>query len=109
MSHNLSHSHSKLPGFQINPSSDLPLSINPSHSHLHLSLFQSCLLLQTLASNLHLHLQALCYFTCFVSLVFDIRLNTLTFMFLATSGIHNFAYGSLMLLQLPLHLITRIL
>ena len=39
-----------------------------------------------------------------VSLVFDIRLNTLTFMFSVTSGTHNFAYGSLILFQLPLPL-----
>ena len=30
-------------------------------------------------------------------------------MFLTTSGAHNFAYGSLILLQLPLHLFTLIL
>ena len=44
-----------------------------------------------------------------VSLVPDIRLNTLTFIFLITSGPRNFAYGSLMFLQLPLHLFTSIL
>ena len=39
------------------------------------------LLLQTLASNLHLHLHVSCHFMCLVSLVLDIRLNTLTFKF----------------------------
>ena len=39
-----------------------------------------------------------------ISVVLDIRLNTLAFMFLVTSGIHNFTYESLILLQLPLHL-----
>ena len=53
MSHDLSHSHSQLLGFQINTSSHLLLPINSLHSHLHLSLIQRCLLLQPLASNLH--------------------------------------------------------
>ena len=69
------------------------------HSHLHLSSFQHCLLLQTLASNLHLHLHVSCHSVCLVSLVLDIR-------FLITSGTHLFAYGSLLLLQLPLHLLV---
>ena len=43
---------------------------------------------------------------CLVSLVLDIKLNTLTFKFLITSGTHNFAYGLLLLLQLPLHLLV---
>ena len=38
-----------------NPLSHTPLSINSLHSHLHLSSFQRCLLLQTLAFSLHLH------------------------------------------------------
>ena len=59
MSHDLSHSHSELLGFQINILSHIPLSSNFLHSHRHLSLFQHCLLLQTLASNLHFHLQVL--------------------------------------------------
>ena len=54
-SHDLSHSHSKLLGLQIDPLSHTPLSINSLHSHLYLSSFQRCLLLQTLASNLYLH------------------------------------------------------
>ena len=57
MSHDLSHSRSQILGFQINFSSHKPLSIKFLHSHLYLSLFQRCLSLQTLASNLHLHLQ----------------------------------------------------
>ena len=55
-SHDLSHLHSQLLGFQVNPLSHTSLSINSLHSHLHLSLFQRCLLLQTLTSSLHLHL-----------------------------------------------------
>ena len=82
----------------------IPLSINSLHSHLNLSLVQPCLLLETLVSNLHLHLQVSRHFIYLVSLVLEIRLNTLIFMFLTTSGTHNFAHGSLILLQLLLHL-----
>ena len=96
-------------GFQINPSSHLTLSISFLHSHLHLLLFQCCLLLQTLASHLHFHAQVLCQDTCLISLILHIRLNTLIFMSLATSGTHNLAYGTLILLQLPLNLFARIL
>ena len=49
ISHNLSHSHSQSLGFQINLLSHIPLSINSLYSHLYLSSFQHCLLLQTLA------------------------------------------------------------
>ena len=49
-SHDLSHS--QLLGFQIYPVSHTLLSINSLHSHRHLSSFQRCLLLQTLATNL---------------------------------------------------------
>ena len=95
MSCSLSHSHSQILGFQMNPLSHIPLSINSLGSHLHLSLFQHCLLLQTLAPNLHLHLDVSCYFiSCFIIS----RLNTLTFILLTTSGTHNFAYRSLILL-----------
>ena len=45
---------------------------------------------------------------CLVSLVFDSRLNTLTFVFLMLSGTHILAYGSLIVLQLPLHLFILI-
>ena len=75
-SHDLSHSHLQLLGFQINLLSHPFLSINSLHSHLHLSLFQRCLSLQKLTSNLPLHLQVLCHFIRHVSLVLDIRLNT---------------------------------
>ena len=79
------------------------------HSHLHLSSFQCCLLLQTLLINLHLDLHISCYSLRLVSLVPDTRLNTLTFTFFTTSGTHNFAHGLLILLQLPLHLFVLIL
>ena len=108
-SHDLSHSHSQLQGFQIDPLSHSPLSINSLHSHLHLSSFQRCLLLQTLASNLHLHLHVSCHFMCLFSLVLDIILNSLTFKFSTTSGTHIFVCGSLILLQLQLHLLVLIL
>ena len=67
--HDLSHSHSQLLGFQIYHLSHTPLSINYLHSHLHLSSFQHCLLLQTLASNPHLHLNVSCHsnVSCFIS------------------------------------------
>ena len=70
-SHDLSHSHSQLLGFQINPLLHTPLSINYLHSQLHLSSFQRCLLLQTLLSSLHLHLHISCHSMCLVSLVLD--------------------------------------
>ena len=35
-----------------------------------------------------------------VSLIIDVRLNTLTFIFLIALGTHNFAYVPLILLQL---------
>ena len=57
----------------------------------------------------YLHLEFPCRFICFiclVSFVIDIRLNTLAFVLLTASGTHNFAYGSLILLRLPLHLTT---
>ena len=108
-SHDLSHSHSQLLGFQIDPLSHTPLSVNYLHSHLHLSSFERSLLLQAFASNLHLHLHVSCHFMCLISLDLDIKLNTLTFMFLITSGTHISAYGSLILLQLLLHLLVLIL
>ena len=46
---------------------------------------------------------------CLVSLVLDMKLNTLTFKFFTTSGSQIFPYGSLILLQLPLHLLVSIL
>ena len=86
------------------------IRINSLHSHLHLLLlFQSCLLLQTLASNLHLHFHISCYSICLVSLVLDIRLKTLTFKFFTTSATPIFSYGPLTLLQLPPHLLVLIL
>ena len=72
-------------------------------------ILQRCLLLQALSSSLHLHLHASCRSRSLVSLVLDIRLNTLTFKFFTTSGTHIFAYGSLILLQLPLHLLFLML
>ena len=56
-----------------------------------------------------MHLQVSCNFMCLVSLVVDIKLNTLTFKSFTVSGTQTFDYGSLMLLQLPLHLFTLIL
>ena len=55
-----------------------------------------------------MHLHVLCHSMCLVSLVLEIRLNTLTFMFLMVSGTHNLAHGSLIALQLPLHLFILI-
>ena len=109
MLHDLSYPHSHILGFQINPLSHVPLSINSLHSHQHLSLFQCRLLLQILASNLHLCVQVSYQDICFVLLILDIRLNTLIFMFLPTSGTHNLVYGLSISLQRALHLFTRIL
>ena len=97
-SHDLSNYHSQLFGLQIDPLSHTALSVNSLFSSLRLSSFQRCLLLQTLPSSLHLHLQAPCYSMCLVSLVLDIRLNPLTSKFLITSETHSFAYGLLILL-----------
>ena len=91
----LSHSQAQLLGFQIYPLSHPILLTNCSlHSHLHLSLFHICLLLQKAEVNLHTHLQVSCHIVCLVTLIRDIILNTLTFMFLMISGTHNLAYGS---------------
>ena len=109
MLHDLSHSNSHILEFQTNPSSHLPLPINYLRSYLHLSLFQGCLLLETLASNLHLQVKVSWQDACLVSLILHITLNTLIFMSLATSVTHNLAYRSLILLQVSLHLFTRIL
>ena len=106
----LSHSQSQLLGFQLNPLSHTLLSIKSSlHSHLHLSSLHICLLLQTLEVNLHAHLQVSCQIICLASLILYIRLNTLTFMLLTMSGIHNLVYGSLILLQLLPHLFILML
>ena len=40
---------------------------------LHFSLFQRFLLLQTVVSNLHLHLKVLCHSMCLVSLLLEIK------------------------------------
>ena len=56
-----------------------------------------------------MHLQVSYHFINLVSLVLDIRLNTLTFKSFMTSGKQIFAYGLLILLQLPLHLFILIL
>ena len=53
-----------------------------------------------------MHLHVSCHFIDLVSLFLDIRLNTLTFKFFTLSGTQILAYGSLILLQLPLHLFT---
>ena len=103
------HSHSQLLGFQIKPLSHTPLSTNSLHLHLHLSLFQRCLLFQTIASNLHSHLHFSCHFIFFVSLVLDIKLNTLTFKSFTPLGAHIFLQRSLILLQMPLHLLVLML
>ena len=72
MPHNLSHSHSQLLEFQINPLSHILLSTNILHSHLHFSLFKPGLSLPTLGISLHLHQQVLYrpmfpYVSCFIS------------------------------------------
>ena len=63
--HGLLHSQLQLLGFKTNPLSHSCLSTNYLHSHLHLSSFQLCLLLQTLEFNLHSHLQLSCHFYVF--------------------------------------------
>ena len=90
----LSHSLSQLLGFKINPLSHTPLSINSLHSHVHLSSFHRCLLLQIILSNLHIHLYDSCHFMCLVSLVNVFKLNTLTFKFFVASETQVLAYVS---------------
>ena len=51
-----------------------------------------------------MHLHVSCHFIDLVSLANVIKLNTLTFTFFTVSETQIFAYGSLILLQLPLHL-----
>ena len=75
-SHDLLHSHLQLLGFQYILYRIHLLSINSLDSHQHLSPSQRCLVLQVLASNLHLHLHVSCHFMCLVSLALEIRLNT---------------------------------
>ena len=50
-----------------------------------------------------MHLQVSRDFMCLVSLVVDMRLNTLTFKSFTVSGTQIFASGLLLVLQLPLH------
>ena len=56
-----------------------------------------------------MHLHDSCHFTDLVSLINEIKLNALTFKFFTVSEIQVLAYGSLILLQLPLHLLILIL
>ena len=93
MSQALSHSHSQLLGFQINSLSHTFLSINSLHLHLHLFLFQRCLLLQIFSLHLDSHLHVSCHSINLVSLVLDIRLNALTFIFFIMFGTQIFTYG----------------
>ena len=73
MSHDLSHSQSQSIRLKINPLSQLSLLIYSSlDSHLHLSSFHHCLLLQILESSLHLHSQVSCHSICIFLLVLDI-------------------------------------
>ena len=115
MSHDLSHSHSKILELQTkktkkkNSLSHMPLSINVLLYQLHLLLLQCCLLLKTFASNLHIHFQVSCHSICIFLFVLEIRLNTLTFMFLTIRGTRRFPYGSIKLLQQPVHLFTSTL
>ena len=46
---------------------------------------------------------------CLVSMILDIRLNTLIFMFSKTSGMHHLAYELLIYLEVPLYLFTILL
>ena len=56
-----------------------------------------------------MHSHVSCHLMCLVSLVLDVRLNNLTFKSFTVSGTQIFAYGLLMLLQLPLNLFILIL
>ena len=100
------YSHLQLLGFQTKLLSHF-LSIK--HSHLHLSLFHFCLLLQIIGSNLHTHLQLSFHFICFVLFFHDIKSNTFAVIFLTTFGTHTLEYGLLILLQYTMHLFTLIL
>ena len=56
-----------------------------------------------------MHLHVSCHFIDLVSLVNDTRLNTLTFNFFTVTETQILAYGSLILLQLPIHFFILIL
>ena len=56
-----------------------------------------------------MYLQVSCHFMSLVSLVLDIRLNTVTFKSFTVSGTEIFVYESLILLRLPLDLFILIL
>ena len=84
-SHDLSHSHSQLLGFQINLlAENLYQSIFCIYTSIYLY-SNVVYYYKTFASNLYLHLHVSCHFTCLDSLDLEIKLNTLTFMFLITS------------------------
>ena len=68
------------------------------HSHLRLSLFHFCLLLQTIESNLHKHIQF--HGILFVLFYFFMRLDQIFFIIFGT---HTLTYGLLILLQFPSH------
>ena len=51
-----------------------------------------------------MHLHDSCHSIDLVSIVNAIKLNTLAFKFFTVSGTQILVYGSLILLQLPLHL-----
>ena len=53
-----------------------------------------------------MHLHVLCHFIDLVLLVNDTKLNTLTVKYFTVSGTQIFAYGSLILLQLNLFILT---
>ena len=95
--------HVQVLGFHIYPLSHTNLSIKSSlHAHLHLFSFHSCLLVKR-------HLQLSCHVIFHVSFILANILKTLRFVSLTISGTYNFAIGSLILLQLPLHLFILIL
>ena len=112
MSHDLSQSHSKILELQKKKKKKKKFFVTYALVHKPFALpaafivITMLLLLKTFASNLHIHFQVSCHSICIFLFVLEIRLNTLTFMFLTIRGTRRFPYGSIKLLQQPVHLFT---
>ena len=98
------HSQSNVHGFHTQSSLQKLQWSKVLHSHQHPSLFHLCFELRTLSFNLDLQSHDLCWNKHLNSFILCIKLNKFTFY--ALSRTHTRAYGSLIVLQLPPHLLT---
>ena len=78
------------------------------HSHQHLLLFHHWFKLQSLLSNLHLHLHDISFVNVFDSFTLVIMLNTLSFKSSVLFGIHSLLDKSFRVFQLPTNLFNLI-